>query len=164
MEYRKCPKYSANNLQFKVFLREVAVFTSTVILKKSAVIKFGGFDENLLRHQDLQFLIDALKENNFYVINEYLVKLHTDSEINKPNVKKMIKNKKAFFESVSEEFRKYSKKDQNRIKNAHCYEIVFAALKSKNLGVAIKYTFKAGISIASIKDLLKRYKDRHAGK
>lgn len=159
-EVRKCAPYTAENLQFKVFLRDVAVFTSTVLIKKSAIERFGGFDGELLRHQDLQFLVDALRVSQFEVLPEYLVKLHADSEINRPNVEKLIKAKKAFFKSVESEFKKYSKSDRRRIINAHYYEVVFQALKAKNYKLATKYMLKAGLKPQSIKDLVKRYKER----
>ncbi len=159
-EVRKCAKYTAENLQFKVFLRDVAVFTSTVLIKKSAIERFGGFDGELLRHQDLQFLVDALKESQFAVLPEYLVKLHADSEINRPNVEKLIKAKEAFFESVNDEYMKYSKSNRKRIRNAHYYEVVFQALKAKKYGIATKYMLKAGFKPQSVKDLMKRFKER----
>lgn len=159
-EIRKCAKYTADNLQFKVFLREVAVFTSTVLIRKAAIERFGGFDGELLRHQDLQFLVDALKDSKFKVVPEYLVKLHADSEINRPNVEKLIKAKEAFFESVKDEYMKYSKSDRGRIRNAHYYEVVFQALKARKYVIAIKYLIKAGVNSKSIKDLMKRFKER----
>ena len=159
-EVRKCAPYTADNLQLKVFLRDVAVFTSTVLIKKSSIERFGGFDGELLRHQDLQFLVDALKESKFEVLPEYLVRLHADSEINRPNVEKLIKAKRAFFQSVDAEFRKYSKSDQKRIRNAHYYEVVFQALKAKKYKIAMKYMLKAGLKPQSFSDLLKRYKER----
>ncbi len=157
---RKCAPYTADNLQFKVLLRDVAVFTSTVLIRKSAIDRFGGFDRELFRHQDLQFLVDALKESQFEVLSEYLVKLHADSEINRPNVEKLIQAKKAFFQSVDDEFRKYSKSEQKRIRNAHYYEVVFQALKANKYKIATKYMLKAGLKPQSIKDLIKRYKER----
>lgn len=159
-EVRKCPPYTAENLQFKVFLRDVAVFTSTVLIKKSAIERFGGFDGELLRHQDLQFLVDALRVSKFEVLPEYLVKLHADSEINRPNVEKLIKAKKAFFQSVDGEFKKYSKSDQKRIRNAHYYEIVLVSIRAKKYDIALKYMLKAGLKPQSVKDLLKRFRER----
>lgn len=159
-EVRKCPPYTAEKLQFKVFLRDVAVFTSTVLIKKSAIERFGGFDGELLRHQDLQFLVDALRVSKFEVLPEYLVKLHADSEINRPNVEKLIKAKKAFFQSVDGEFKKYSKSDQKRIRNAHYYEIVLVAIRAKKYDIALKYMLKAGLKPQSVKDLLKRFRER----
>ena len=159
-EFRKLPVYTADNIQFKILMREVAVYTSTVILKRSAVLAFGGFDETLLRHQDLQFLTDAADKSKFGVVPEHLVKLHTDSEINRPNVEKLINAKKAFFEAEKVIISNYSKKDRKRIKNAHYYEVVFSAIKSKKTGIAIKYILKAGINTTSIRDLYKRVKER----
>ena len=159
-ELRKCPSYTEDNLQFKVLLREVAVFTSTLLIRRASVLKFGGFDETLLRHQDLQFLVDATDVSKFTVLGQYLVKLHTDSEINRPNVEKLISAKAAFFATIDTKFRKYSKSDQRRIKNAHKYEVVFSALKSKKMGTAIKYGLKAGFNPKSINDLYLRFKGR----
>lgn len=159
-EIRKCTPYTTDNLQFKVFLRDVAVYTSTVLIKKTAIEEFGGFDDNLLRHQDLQFLIEATKKSRFEALPDYLVILHTDSDINRPNLEKLIRAKKAFFRSVDVEFRKYSKSNQRRIKNAHYYEVVLQALKAKKYRLAAKYMLMAGVKPQSIKDLVKRYKER----
>ena len=159
-EFRKAQAYICDDIQFKILMREVAVFTSTVILKRSTVLAFGGFDETLLRHQDLQFLVDATEICKFSVVSEYLVKLHIDSEINRPNVEKLIKAKEAFFEAEKSIILKYSSVERNRIKNAHFYEVVFFSLKSKKIPIAIKYICKAGISISSFKDLYKRMKER----
>ena len=157
---KTCPPYTGDNFQYKVFAREMSVFSSTVLIRKSAIERFGGFDGELLRHQDLQFLVDAAAESKFKVVPEYLVKLHTDSDINRPNLEKFIVAKKAFFKSVDGELKKYSKADQKRIKNAHYFEIVFMALKTKNLGIAIKYTAKVGFSRKAYADLKRRYLSR----
>lgn len=159
-EIRRCAPYSSDSLQFKVFLREVQVFTSTLLIKKEIVENFGGFDESLKRHQDLQFLVDALSVCRFEVLNEYMTRLHTDSEINKPNIENFIKAKKDFFNSVREQFEQYTKTEKKRIRNAHCYEIAFQALKGKKYGIALKYGLRPGINIASIIDLFKRMKNR----
>lgn len=159
-EVRKCPVYTAENLQFKVFSRSIAVYTSTVIIKKNAIKRFGGFDQELSRHQDLQFLVDALQKSKFEVVSDYLVRLHADSDINRPDVRKLIVAKKKFFHSVQPEFEKYSKKEQKRILNAHYYEVAFSAVRSKEWRLVAKYMIKAGINPDSIRDVLKRYKSR----
>lgn len=157
---RKCAPYTPDNLQFKILLRDVAVFTSTVFIKKKAIDCFRAFDERLSRHQDIQFLVDALGNSKFGVLQEYLVNLHADSEINKPNTEKFIKAKSELFKSVQNELNNYCRSERIRIRNAHYYEIVFVAIKSKNYGIAIKYILKAGINPASIHDFFKRFKER----
>lgn len=157
---RKCVPYIADDLQLKVFLRSVVIYTSTIIIRKKAIEQFGGFDEKLSRHQDLQFIIDSLKCAKYGVLNEYYVVVHTDSQINRPDVKKLIKVKKDFFRSVSDQFNRYNGTDKKRIMNAHYYEVAFQALKSKDYSIVIKYVLKAGIKIQSIKDLINRIKER----
>ena len=157
---KTCPAYTGDNFQYKVFAREMSVFSSTVLIRKSAIERFGGFDGELLRHQDLQFLVDAAAESRFEVVPEYLVKLHTDSDINRPNLEKFIVAKKAFFKSVDGELKKYSKADQKRIRNAHYFEVILMAVRAKKYGIAAKYMAKIGVSPQAYKDVYQRYVGR----
>lgn len=157
---RRCPVYTGENLQLKVFMREVSIFTSTFIARKDKLLEMGGFDPKLLRHQDLQLFIDFLAIGKIEPVCEPLVILHTDSAINKPNVEKTIKIKEAFFESVDDEFEKYDKETKRRIKDAHYFEIVRSAVKGKKYGTAIKYLLKVGIYRQAYSDLYARYRDR----
>jgi hypothetical protein len=143
-----------------VFSRQVAVFTSTVLLKRERLLEFGGFNNKLKRHQDLQLLLEFTSYNKMTVVTDYLVKLHLDSNINRPSLKKFIGIKRDFFIAVDNIFKTYSKREQQLIKSAHCYEIVFSALKEKNINVAVKYLFKAGFHFAAFKMLNQRFKDR----
>lgn len=155
-----CPPYNTENMNMKVFSRQVAVFTSTVLLNKEKLMEFGAFNNKLKRHQDLQLLLDFTSRNKMTVVCEYLVKLHLDSGINRPNLERFIQIKKDFFAAMEPLFNKYSKSEQKLIKSAHCYEIVFSALKAKNIPVALKYVLKAGFRPAAIKMLMQRMKDR----
>lgn len=157
---RKCKPYSGDNLQYKVFSREVAVYTSTVLVKKSVLDNCRCFDINLFRHQDIQFLIDVLSMTTMCVLKEYCVVLHDDSPINRPNSSRFIEIKKAFFESVKPHYRNFSKKEQKAIRNAHCFEIILILLRERKFGRAIKYVCEIGFSLSAYKMLYKRYKSR----
>lgn len=155
-----CPEYTADNLFLKIFRREVAVFTSTVLLKRDCLIESGMFDIRLKRHQDLQMLLRFTKCFEMGVVPEYLVKLHLDSGINRPNADAIVKVKENFFNSVRDLYEGCTKSERNLIKSAHCYEVMFAALKQKKLFMAIKYFAKAGFSPMGFKLLQKRIADR----
>lgn len=155
-----CPCYTTENLTLKIFTRQIAVFTSTVLLNREKLLEFGGFNNKLKRHQDLQLLIDFSSRNNMTVVPEYLVKLHADSNINRPTLNTFIKIKEDFFRAMSDLFKSYSKVQQNLILSAHYYEIVFVALKEKNFYIAMKYIFKAGIHPKAISMLMQRIKDK----
>lgn len=158
--FHSCPPYTGDGLHRKVFDRTVAVFTSTILLRKETLMNAGLFDNKLIRHQDLQLLMDFTRCNKMIVINEYLVKLHSDSAINRPNLERLIHIKEDFFNAVSSHFEIYSKKAQSDIKAAHYFEIIIAALREKKLMTAIKYLCKVGLNIKAYKSFFKRAKNR----
>lgn len=155
-----CPPYNTDDINYKIFSRQVAVFTSTVLLNKNKLLEFGAFNNRLRRHQDLQLLLDFTSHNSLAVVPEYLVKLHLDSDINRPSLDLLIQVKCDFFSAMEELYKKYSDERQKLIMNAHYYEIVFSAIKNKRLYVAMTYMIKAGISLQSVKMLVQRIKDR----
>ncbi|MFD1173223.1 glycosyltransferase family 2 protein [Oceanobacillus picturae] len=157
---RKCAPYSAENLHKKVLDRSVAVFTSTVLFRKTSLDNAGHFDENLLRHQDLQLLLDFLKVNTMSLIPEYLVALHIDDAGNRPNLNKFIKVKQQFFNSVANHLNMYSKRESKNIHAAHYFEIILIALREKKIGVILRYLFKIGFNFQAYTNLIKRYKER----
>lgn len=158
--YHSCPPYTTENLNFKVFTRQIAMYTPTLIMRKDKLLEFGGFDNTLSRHQDLQMLVEFTHRNKMLVVEEVLVNVYGDSLINRLSVERIIQVKKEYFNSVSAVFNSYSKHEQTLIKCAHYYEVVFAALKNRNFLIAIKYALKAGCHPTAISMLIKRYKDK----
>lgn len=155
-----CPPYSGENIHKKIFQREVAVFTSTILLRKDNLLKAGMFNPQLKRHQDLQLLIDFTLNNKFEVLNEYLVKLHIDSDINRPSYERLLNIKKDFFDATSHHLDVYSIKEQKLIKSAHEFELAFAALKEKEIMNVIRHFAKVGLSYPAYKMLWKRMQNR----
>lgn len=154
---KKCPPYTNDNLLFKILSRSVQMFTSTILLEKETLIKSGMFDEDLVRHQDLQMLADFVAIAPIAVLNEYYVKIHKDSEINRPNTQKTIEVKKAYFSKMQKHINGFSKKDRNRIYGAHYFEVVVQSLKEKKFATTIKYFLKIGPNFAAYKDVYNRY-------
>ena len=158
--FHSCPPYTGEGLHKKVFQREVAVFTSTILLRKKALLEAGLFDTTLRRHQDLQLLLDFTKEHKMAVLNDYYVKLHSDSGINRPSYERLVTIKKDFFRAVAPHLDLYTKREQRQIKAAHLFELAFAALKEKKLFPALGQFIKVGIDIPAYKALYKRMKAR----
>lgn len=160
MTIRKCHPYNGKNLHKKVIDRSVSVFTSTILLRRKALDKSGYFNETLLRHQDLQFLLDFLALNNMSVLNEYLVTLHADSEMNHPNVNNMIEIKKNFFKVCSNHLKCYNRKEQKQILDAHYFEIVVTAIRQREWGTGIKYIKKIGVNPKAYLNVINRWRKR----
>lgn len=89
-----------------------------------------------------------------------LVTVHSDSTANKASSKKLVDIKKKYLAIEEPIIKKYSRKEQKRIKGAHYFEIVLVALREKNVPIAVKYTLKVGPSVSAYKDLLKRMRSR----
>ena len=158
--FHSCPPYTGDGLHKKVFQREVAVFTSTIVLRREALLNSGIFDNTLRRHQDLQLLLDFTKEHKMAVLNEYLVYLHSDSSINRPSYEKLVDIKKDFFRAVASHLDLYSKREQRQIKAAHRFELAIAAFREHRWLTGMKQIVKVGFNIPAYKCLMKRIRNR----
>ncbi len=156
----KSAKYNVDNLQYKVFIRQVDICTPTFLARKSALIAMGAFDEHLIRHQDLQLFVAFLETYKIGLVPETLVRIHSDSTLNRPSLNNLIKIKNDYFDSVKKYMEKYSSAERRRILCNHNFEVAYVALKSHNIWIALKYFFKSGFSIAAIQDLIERIKNR----
>jgi glycosyltransferase involved in cell wall biosynthesis len=152
--------YDSQQLQLKVLSRQVSMSTPTFMGRKDLMVKSGMFNPTLLRHQEIQFFTDFLNIASIEPINEDLVNVHADSELNRPNLEKLISVKEQFFKVVDETIQKYDKSTQKKIRNAHHFEVVYVALRQKKFGVAAKYMLKIGVSIQAYIDVFRRYMSR----
>lgn len=159
-EVRKCPKYTGENLHKKIIERSVAVYTSTVVFKKESLDKSGYFDETMIRHQDLQLLLDFLAINKMVVESDYHVILHTDIGGNRPTASQLVEIKSYFFERMKEHFNKYDDKTKKRILAGHYFEVILLALREKNLRISFRYLLKVGVDPIAYFDLFKRFLGR----
>ncbi len=158
---RKVDPYNLEDIHKKVLNRSVAICTPTLVLKKDVLFKSGLFDESLIRHQDLQLILDFLYDNNISLVPEILVNVHVDSKINQPDTQKIINVKKLFFRKIYKHLKKYSKREQKTIIASHYFEIILVAIRERKYLVAMIYLGKIGLNIEAYKQLYKRYKSRH---
>ena len=149
--------YDGEQLQLKILTGQVTVHASTFLCRHDTLNQSGAFHPALLRHQDLQMFVDFLNYGSIHPICEDLVKNHIDSEMNRPNVERLIQVKQAYFQAIGETVRGYGKKEKRRIRNAHLFEIIFIALKQRKWGVALKYLLMLRPDVASIRDLKIRW-------
>lgn len=152
---------SEDNLQLKVLLRKVRFATTTFICRKSAYDEIGGFNEKLIRSQDLQLVADFLTCHRIFPLtNERTVRIHVESGINRLDSKKLALNKEAYFKAMDTVMHRYSNSTQRRIKSAHYYEVALVAIREKKYFFALKYILKGLKSFRSILDLYIRCVER----
>ncbi|SHH94279.1 Glycosyltransferase involved in cell wall bisynthesis [Clostridium collagenovorans DSM 3089] len=158
---RKCSVYETNDLHKKVLERSVAICTPTVLLKKSCIDESGYFDESLIRHQDIQLFLDFLLKYNIKLLPEYMVRINTELEENRPTTQNIISIKEEFFKKTQRHFEIYDKKVQRQIYSAHYFEIILVAIRERNYKIVIKYIMKIGININAYLSVLRRFKERN---
>lgn len=156
----KSSKYDVDNLQYKVLIRQVDICTSTFLARKSALLAMGAFDEHLIRHQDLQLFVAFLETFKIGLIPEVLVKMHSDSEINRPNVQKLIQIKKEYFKSIDIYLQNYSASERRRIICNHNFEVAYIAFKEHKYSTGLYFLIRSGVSFNAIKDVIGRLKMR----
>jgi glycosyltransferase involved in cell wall biosynthesis len=154
---RNSPIYTNKELHRKVLERSVAVCTPTLLFSKKCLDKSGYFDESLPRHQDLQLVLDFLYHFNIFVLDKYLVKINIDSGENRPKAKDFIEIKNSFFNKMKKHINIYDKRTQKRIYAAHYFEIVFIAVKERNIKIAVSYLLKIGFNLHAYIDVYKRF-------
>lgn len=158
---RRGPKYNDDNLITDILSRSIQVMAgSCFICKKKCIVQSGMFDESLLRHQDLQMLVDFLNKSSMKVLKEYLVIIHEDSTKNQPTTEALIDIKRTFFKSMKPRMKQLSKDERKRIYDAHYFEIVVRAVREWKIYIAFKYLAKIGFSSQAYRDVYERYKSR----
>jgi glycosyltransferase involved in cell wall biosynthesis len=158
---RKGPAYNDDNLLIDVLSRSIQVMAgSCFICKKRCIVQSGMFDESLLRHQDLQMLVDFLNKSSMKVLKEYLVIIHEDSTKNQPSTEAFINIKRQFFKAMEPRMERLTKSERKRIIDAHYFEIVVRAIKERKMKIAFKYLAKIGFNPKAYQEVYKRYKSR----
>ena len=154
-------QYDTDNLQFKVLLRKVGIATPTFLATKSSLVKIGAFDEKLMRHQDLQLFVAYLEDYRIGLVPEVLIKIHADSEINRPSVSKLIQIKKDYFKSIEKHLLKYTSSERRRIICNHNFEVAYIAFKKHKYATGLYFLLKSGVSIDAVRDVMERMKNRN---
>ena len=132
-------KYNDGNIYKDILFLLSDVATGTLCLRHKALDDVGYFDENLLRHQDLQLLVCFTYKYKIKELNEYLHCCDVSDVQNRPNGEKLILHKKHFFKSITHILEKMSKSDIKCVYAMHKYEIGYVFLKNGELLKGILY-------------------------
>ena len=94
------PPFKSGYVYKQVLMRQIKTQTNSLLLRRDALFDVGLFDETLLRHQDVQLLVDFTYKYKLYYMDELLNNLDYDDNTNRPNPEKVMAVKQAFFSSV----------------------------------------------------------------
>ncbi len=135
----KSSEYKDGNIYVDILNLITDVTTCSLLLRHTALDEAGYFDENLLRHQDFQLLINFTYRYKLKLVSEYLLNIDVSDVQNRPDGEKLLEHKKRFFNSVSPVINQLSKREQRCIKCMHNFEVGYVFLKSRKILKGIRY-------------------------
>jgi len=151
--------YASNSMKSGNFLCEVLAQDSffgtgsNMFFRRSIIDKIGAFDEEFIRHQDMEYMCRFFEYSDIINVPEILVIKNVDSVQNVPNYEKMEKMKQLYLKKFEKAIQQMNIEKQKYIFFNNYYELFsFADYKSKQykqiikkikeLKLPLKYKFK----------------------
>lgn len=135
---KKTLPYKTENMMVRILEREIEVTTPSIFVKHICIDEIGGFDENLKRHQEIQFLSFLTEKYKLSLIKEYLTCVGLEDLQNKPTIEQLIEIKADFFKAVDSLVKKLPNREQKCIKKLHRLEIAYRKVQERLYISAIK--------------------------
>ena len=128
----RLPQYRSGYVYKDVLMLLSDFATGTLLMRREALDDVGYFDEQLLRHQDLQLVVNFSYKYKLMQVNEYLHCCDISDAQNRPNVEKIVKAKKALYQSVSPVIKTLSKAEKRQMYLLNNAEVGYVQLKNKH--------------------------------
>ena len=129
----KSQKYEDGYIYKDILCLLSDVATGTLLLRRECLDQAKYFDPKLLRHQDLQLLVDFTVKYKLKEVDEFLHCVDVSDTQNRPDPEKLIKYKKAFFDSIAPVMKSLSEKEQKDVLAMHRFELGFVYLKNHDI-------------------------------
>ena len=126
----KMPKYRNGYVYKDVLMLRADYATGTLLLRHSSLDKCGLFNENLLRHQDLQLLIDFTHKYKLFQLNEFLHCCDVSDIGNRPDYMKAVNAKKNLFEAEHDIISTLSNYEKKTMYAMHKFELSYIEYKN----------------------------------
>lgn len=127
----RLPRYKSGYVYKDVLMLLSDFATGTLLIRHEALDDTGYFDERLLRHQDLQLVVNFTYKYKLLQVDEYLHCCDISDSQNRPNVEKIISAKKNLFQSVEPVIETLSKTEKRQMYLLNKAEVGYVQLKNK---------------------------------
>lgn len=134
----KSPKYQDGYIYKDILYLLSDVATGTLLLRRECLDEAKYFDEKLLRHQDLQLLVDFTVKYKLMEVDEFLHCVDVSDTQNRPDPEKLIRYKKAFFESIVPVMKTLSPSERRCVMALHRFELGYVYVKNKEICKGIR--------------------------
>lgn len=110
------PTFKSGKVYKEIIMRLIKTQTNCLLLRRNALFDAGLYDENLLRHQDVQLLSRFTYKYKLMCQDEFLNNLDQDDNMNRAKPENVMIHKRAFFASVQDIIAGFSFIEKYRLK------------------------------------------------
>jgi len=129
------------NLQYEILTQKISLNAgSTLMISKTALDDVGLFDEELVRHQELEFLLRFFEKYKIGVVTQELAKIYGH---NIPSGRKYEKAKLIYLKKIDKFINKQKLSDQKHIFAIHYRTLANIFAKERDIKKAIFYINKS---------------------
>lgn len=124
-------------------------FGSSLIFRRRCIEDIGLFDERLVRHQEIDFILRLLSAYRIHIVEDVLVDRHADDRSNVPATKKFIENKTYFLQKHIGTTVVGSDDEMRHVRDVQNLEICKVAMWNGDYALAARYLLKSrpGLSL-----------------
>lgn len=131
------PKHPDGHVYKDIMLLVSDFATGTLMVRRSLFEEVGGFNDDLVRHQDIQLLIELTYRKKLMQLDESLHCCDVSDDQNRLGPDNLVEAKRALFESVSDVYGSLKPSEKRAVAAAQSAEV--GRLRIKN-GEALKGT------------------------
>ncbi|MBR3039861.1 MAG: glycosyltransferase family 2 protein [Lachnospiraceae bacterium] len=117
--------YKDGSILLDILDRKTSMGTGALLIRHKALDDVGYFDENLVRHQDLQLFACLTEKYKVKLEKVYLHNREIHDGQNRPDPVRMMEVKKAFFESIEPIMNRLKKSDRKKVLIMHKFELAY---------------------------------------
>lgn len=122
----------SGNLKKDLLLNQFSFGTgSNMFFRANALKNINGFDEEFIRHQDIECMIRFFRKNKIIGIDQPLVIKGQNDRKNEPDFYKYREIKKVYFEKFKEDVLELNENDQNAFYRTNIEALISLAIKNK---------------------------------
>jgi glycosyltransferase involved in cell wall biosynthesis len=126
---RSCLPYKDGNILFDILTLKTGLGTGAVLIRRSALDDVVYFDENLMRHQDLQLFARLTDQYKVKLLKQYLHNRETKDNQNRPNAEKLDGIKQAYFNSIDDILKRLPPRKRKQVFIMHRFDTANTFMK-----------------------------------
>lgn len=158
------PPYKDGYILHEIMQRTIGLSTIAVLIRRGALDDVGYFDENLIRHQDIQLFTCLAYKYKVYLLKEYLQVINVDDTRNRPSSERVAEIKEAYYVSVGDILSKLTRKETEKIyimNRFECAALLFHEKKYKQFTKDVIRIFRYPSTLFySVQRIMKRFEGK----